>query len=66
MIKFNKKEKRACKVLSHLKIDKGKDRYKECIYNDLLLYFVKWIVRVDPYLLILKVGSSIDQGYEYE
>ena len=60
MIEFTRKERKACRVLSHLKHDGNE--FIVCRFNDLLLNYVQYVMRIDVAKLFEKVSKWIDAG----
>ena len=61
MVEFSERERRACRLLSHLKYDRETDKYTSCLFNDLILSISKYILKIDPYVLFKKVVQYVEE-----
>lgn len=61
MVEFSERERRACRLLSHLKYDRETDKYTNCLFNDLILSISKYILKIDPYVLFKKVVQYVEE-----
>ena len=61
MIEFTERERRACRLLSHLKYDRDTDKYTNCWFNNMLCNISYYILKVNPCNLFEKVSQYVKE-----
>lgn len=61
MVEFSERERRACRLLSHLKYDRDTDKYTNCWFNNMLCNISYYILKINPCNLFEKVSQYVKE-----
>lgn len=61
MVEFSERERRACRLLSHLKYDRDTDEYTNCWFNNMLCNISYYILKINPCDLFKKVSQYVKE-----